>query len=168
VGRTTIAPVTDMLGLSEHLPVIELEPGQALVREGGRTADIWVLVSGSLQVLKGDVPVNVIRRPGAVVGEISVLLDTESNATVVAMEPSRLRHAVDGRALLLDNPEVTRFLAIGLAERLNFVTSYLADLQEQYGEAPGLSMVPDVLSRLTEQRDGAARPGSARDPDPEY
>ena len=157
-----------MLALSTHLPEIEVAAGETLVEQGGSTGSIWVLVAGSLQVLKGDVPVNVITRPGAVVGEMSVLLGTRSGASVVAMETSRLRHAADGKALLLDDPEVTRLLAVGLAERLNFVTSYLADLKEQYGDAPGLSMVPDLLTRLTEPRSSAAHPGSARDPEPEY
>jgi CRP/FNR family cyclic AMP-dependent transcriptional regulator len=157
-----------MLALSTHLPEIEVAAGHMLVEEGGSSGSIWVLVSGSLQVLKGDMPVNVIAQSGAVVGEISVLLGTRSGASVVALEACRLRHAEDGKGLLLDNPEVTRLLAVGLAERLNFVTSYLADLKDQYGDAPGLSMVPDVLSRLTEHQSSAAHPGSARDPEPEY
>jgi CRP-like cAMP-binding protein len=159
--------VTDLLALTSALPEIELAAGQTLVEEGGSSGSVWVLVSGSLEVRRGDVPVNVITRPGAVVGEVSVLLGTRSSASVVAMEPCRLRHAADGRALLLDDPEVTRLLAVGLAERLNFVTSYLADLKEQYGHVPGLSMVPDVLSRLSEPHSGAVS-GSARDPEPEY
>ena len=57
---------------------------------------------------------------------------------------------------------------IGLAERLNFVTTYLADLKHQYGDAPGLAMVSDVLVELTQRRAPPARPGSARDPDPDY
>jgi len=157
-----------MLSLSSHLPEVEVAAGETLVEEGGSSGSVWVLVSGSLQVRKGDVPVNVITRPGAIVGEVSVLLGTRSAATVVAMEPCRLRHAADGKALLLEDPEVTRLLALGLAERLNFVTSYLADLKEQYGDAPGLSMVPQVLSRLSEPRRSGALPGSARDPEPEY
>jgi CRP/FNR family transcriptional regulator, cyclic AMP receptor protein len=157
-----------MLSLSAHLPEIEVAAGETLLVEGGSTGSIWVLVSGSLEVRKGDVRVNVITRPGAIIGEVSVLLGTRSGATVVAMEDCRLRHTTDGKALLLDDPEVTRLLAVGLAERLNFVTSYLADLKDQYGDAPGLSMVPDVLSRLTEPRSGEAHSGSARDPEPEY
>lgn len=168
MAGTTITGVTDMLALSEHLPEIEVPTGHVLVEEGGSAGSIWVLVSGSLQVLKGDVPVNTITRPGAVVGEISVLLGTRSAASVVALAPCRLRHAEDGKGLLLDDPGVTRLLAVGLAERLNFVTSYLADLKEQYGDAPGLAMVPDVLGRLTGQQGSGAHPGSARDPEPEY
>jgi CRP/FNR family transcriptional regulator, cyclic AMP receptor protein len=156
-----------MMALSAHLPEIELAPGEALVSEGGTSGSVWVLVSGALQVLKGDVPVSTITQPGALVGEISVLLGTDHGATVEALAPSRLRHASDGRTLLED-PTVARLLAVGLAQRLNAVTAYLADLKVQYGDAPGLSMVSDVLSRLAQRQDAAARPGSARDPDPAY
>ena len=59
-------------------------------------------------------------------------------------------------------------MATVLAERLSFVTTYLADLKHQYGDAPGLAMVSDVLKELAAHQGPAARPGSARDPDPEY
>jgi CRP/FNR family transcriptional regulator, cyclic AMP receptor protein len=156
-----------MLVLSAHLPEVELEPGQAVVHEGGVGGAIWVLVSGALQVRKGDVPVNTITQPGAMVGEISVLLGTDHGATVEATTPSRLRLAADGHDLLGD-PAVTKLVAVGLAERLKFVTSYLADLKQQYGDAPGLSMVSDVLTQLAQRSGPTARPGSARDPDPQY
>jgi CRP/FNR family cyclic AMP-dependent transcriptional regulator len=157
-----------MLSLSAHLPEVEFQAGQSVVDEGGTSGSIWVLVSGALRVMKGEVQVNTISQPGAMVGEISVLLGTDHGASVIATEPSRLRHAVDGQALLLDDPSVTKFLAITLAERLNFVTSYLADLKHQYGDAPGLSMVSDVLGQLAKHGGRTARPGSQRDPDPEY
>ena len=156
-----------MLTLSAHLPEVVLAPGETVVREGGDSGAIWVLVSGALQVRKGDVPVNAVTQPGAMVGEISVLLGTRNTATVEATEPSRLRYAADGHALLAD-PAVTRLVAVGLAARLNFVTTYLADLKNQYGDAPGLAMVSDVLARLAQHQQPAARPGSERDPDPEY
>jgi len=156
-----------MLALSAHLPEVELEPGQAVVHEGGAGGAIWVLVSGALQVRKGAIPVNTITQPGATVGEISVLLGTDYSATVEAIEPSRLRYAADGHDLLGD-PAITKLVAVGLAERLNYVTAYLADLKDQYADAPGLSMVSDVLARLAQLQEPTAHPGSARDPDPDY
>lgn len=167
MSATTIKPVMDILVLSAHLPEVELDPGQAVVHEGGAGGAIWVLISGALQVRKGDIPVNTITQPGAMVGEISVLLGTDHGATVEATEPSRLRYAADGNDLL-GYPAVTKLVAIGLAERLNFVTSYLADLKYQYGDAPGLSMVSDVLTRLAQHQGRPAQPGSARDPNPDY
>jgi len=160
--------MTDMLALSAHLPEIVLAPGELLVREGDTGGSLWVLVSGRLTVSKGTVAVNTIDRPGALVGEISLLLDTAYGANVRAAEPCVLRHAADGQALLASDPGITRLVAIGLAERLNLVTAYLADLKQQYDGAPGLAMVSEVLAQLTQHQGAVARPGSARDPDPEY
>jgi CRP-like cAMP-binding protein len=159
--------MSDMVTHSAHLPVVELDPGQIVVHEGGVGGAIWVLISGALQVRKGDIPVNSITEPGAVIGEISVLLGTDHGATVEATEPSRLRYAADGEALLGD-PTITKLIAVGLAERLNFVNAYLADLKVQYTDAPGLSMVSGVLSRLAQRQAPPAQPGSVRDPDPDY
>ena len=161
-------PVTDMMTRTAHLPEIEFGPGAPVVTEGGTSGEIWVLVSGSLTVRKGGTEVNTISRPGAMVGEISVLLGTDHGATVESNGTSVLRLARDGHAFLDGDPEVMRMVAAGLAERLNFVTTYLADLKFQYGDAPGLSMVSDVLTRLAGHQQQTARPGSARDPDPDY
>lgn len=160
--------MADMLTLTAHLPEVEFAPGDVVLREGDAAGAIWVLVRGALQVHKGGVVVNVISQPGAVVGEISVLLNTLYGATVDVAAPTTMRHAVDGRALLASDPAITTLVAMGLAERLNFVTTYLVDLKHQYGDAPGLAMIPEVLRELTQRQRPLARIGSARDPDPEY
>ena len=40
----------DMLSLSAHLPEVDVDAGDVLVREGGAAGAIWVLVEGSLCV----------------------------------------------------------------------------------------------------------------------
>ncbi len=164
----TVRCVVTLLDLSAQLPEVDFSAGEAVVQEGNPAGSIWILVSGSLRVLKGDVQVNTISEPGAAVGEISVLLGTNHGATVEALEPSRLRQAADGHAFLESDPIVAKLVAAGLAERLNFVSRYLADLEHQYGDAPGLTMVSDVIGHLAQHHVAPARPGSARDPDPEY
>ena len=160
--------MTDLLALTAQLPEVRFAAGDLVVQEGQPGGAIWVLVSGALLVRKGGVVVNTVTRPGASIGEISALCGSTYGATVEATEPSLMRHAADGAALLASDPEITRLVAIGLAERLNTVTSYLADLKRQYGEAPGLSMVSEALSQLALRQTPKAQPGSARDPDPEY
>jgi CRP/FNR family cyclic AMP-dependent transcriptional regulator len=164
----TVRRVATLLDLSTNLPEVEFAAGEAVVREGNPSGPIWILVSGSLRVLKGDVQVNTITEPGAAVGEISVLLGSDHGATVEALETSRLRQAADGHGFLESDPAVAKLIAAGLAERLNFVSRYLADLEHQYGDAPGLSMVSDVIGHLAQHHVAPARPGSARDPHPEY
>ena len=160
--------MTDLLTLTADLPTINLAPGDIVVSEGDEAGSLWILVSGALQVRKGDVEVNTITRPGAVVGEISMLLSTTYSATVEATEPSVLRYVANGDEFVAANPAVTRLVAEGLAERLSFVTTYLADLKHQYGDAPGLTMVSEVLTELAQRQAPVARPGSARDPEPDY
>jgi CRP-like cAMP-binding protein len=159
--------VHDLLALTGDLPERSFVPGEVVVAEGAPGGEVWILVSGSLRVRKGDQVVNTLHRPGVTVGEISVLLGRPNGATVEAVEPSVLRHATDGEAFLAD-AAVVRCVAEGLAARLNLVSSYLADLRHQYGEAPGLSMVGAVLGQLSNLGDAPARPGSVRDPEPEY
>jgi CRP/FNR family transcriptional regulator, cyclic AMP receptor protein len=157
-----------MLELSAHLPEVELAEGEVLLTEGTPNTSIWVLISGELDVRKSDVTVNAIAQPGALIGEMSILLGVAPTATVVAATPTRLRHALDGEALLSSDPAISKFVAVGLARRLDVVTTYLADLKRQYTDAPGLAMVSEVLGKLTAQTGPQVRPGSARDPDPLY
>lgn len=158
----------DMLELSAHLPEIELAAGDTVIHEGGAGGGLWVLVSGSLGVWNGDAIVGTVTHPGAFVGEVSLLLGIDHWATVRATAPSRVRHAADGRALLDRDPAVITLVAVGLARRLTDVTAYLADLEHQYGDAPGLAMVNEVLGTITGHAPPPVRTGSARDPDPEY
>jgi CRP/FNR family cyclic AMP-dependent transcriptional regulator len=160
--------MTTILELVRDLPEVRLEAGDVLCSQGERTGTIWVLVEGALSVSKGDIEINRIDEPGATVGEVAVLLGTGHTATVTASIPSRLHVATDGAALLENSPIITTRVATGLAERLDFVSTYLADLKHQYGDAPGLAMVGTVLERLMTRQGPSIRPGSARDPDPEY
>lgn len=160
--------MTDLLDLAATLPEVRLAIGDVLVDEGAPGGTIWLLVEGSLEVRKGPVVVATIAEPGALVGEMSTLTGTASTATVVAAADSVLRVAADGDAFLGGDVRVMRLVAAGLAQRLAFVTTYLADLRHQYGDAPGLAMVDDVLAELANRQGPVARPGSLRDPDPEY
>jgi CRP-like cAMP-binding protein len=54
--------MAEMLELWAHLPQVAFAPGDVIVREGGAAGPIWVLVSGSLRVRKGNALVNTGRR----------------------------------------------------------------------------------------------------------
>ena len=158
----------NLLAFTTHLPEVEYEPGATIITEGGESSGVWILAAGSLRVIKSGKDVNIVTEPGALIGEMSILLGIPDSATVQAAERCVLRYAEDGETFLMSDPKIIHQVAVGLAERLNFVTTYLADLKRQYGDAPGLEMVPDVLSQLAQRHAPAAHPGSNRDPDPEY
>jgi CRP/FNR family transcriptional regulator, cyclic AMP receptor protein len=53
----------------------EISAGTLVIREGGTSGHLYVLIAGQLEVLKGDTVVANISEPGAIVGEMSVLLE---------------------------------------------------------------------------------------------
>src|ERR1700687_4088527 len=87
-----------------------------------------IIHEGGLEVVKGDTVVASIVEPGAVVGEMSVLLDKPHTATVRAAADSTIYEFGDAASFLRDQPAVALLIARLLAQRLNVATTYLADL----------------------------------------
>jgi CRP-like cAMP-binding protein len=145
----------------------EVSPGTVLIEEGGRSGHLFVLVEGRLEVLRGDAVVAVLSEPGAVVGEMSVLLARSHTATVRAAIASTLYEFEDAAAFLSEKPAVALLIARLLAERLNVATTYLADLMHQYaGHGTHLEMVGEVLQSMISLPPTKISPGSDRQSDP--
>ena len=141
--------------------------GTLVVHEGGRTGHLYVLIEGRLEVIKGDTIVASIVEPGAVVGEMSVLLDRPHTATVRAASDSTVYEFNDAAAFLREQPEVALLIARLLAQRLNVATTYLADVMHQYaGHGDHLAMVGQILQSMINLPPIEVSPGSDRQSDP--
>ena len=141
--------------------------GSEVLHEGGRTGHLFVLIEGRLEVVKGDTVVATITEPGAVLGEMSVLLDTPHTATVRAAQDSTIYEIDDAASFLRKQPAVAILIARMLAQRLNVANSYLADLKHQYaGHGNHLAMVGDLLQSMINLPPTEVSPGSDRQSDP--
>ena len=157
----------DILQQCGAMPQRSLAAGEDVLREGERSGVLYILIDGSVEILKGDVQVNVVGDPGAVFGEMSVLLDAPHMATVRTLEPSRFYVAEDATSFLTSDAEVA--LAIGriLARRLQAMITYLVDLKRQFEDHDDhLGIVDEVLESLAHHQGDEHTPGSDRDPDP--
>jgi CRP-like cAMP-binding protein len=68
-----------------HGALLELAPGEALIREDeAATAEIYLLVEGTLLVRAKSGTLARLNHPGDVVGETAVLLSTKRTADVIA------------------------------------------------------------------------------------
>ena len=144
-----------------------VSPGDLVVHEGGRTGHLYVLIEGRREVVKGDTVVATITEPGAVLGEMSVLLDQPHTATVRAASDSIIYEFDDPATFLRDRPEVALLIAKLLAQRLNVATTYLADIMHQYaGHGTHLAMVGEVLQCMINLPQTGISPGSDRQSDP--
>jgi CRP-like cAMP-binding protein len=145
----------------------EIPAGTLVIHEGGTTGHLYVLIEGRLEVLKGDTIVAVITEPGAVLGEMSVLLDQPHTATVRTAADSIIYEFSDGASCLREQPVLALLIARLLAQRLNVANSYLADLKRQYGgHGNHLAMVGDILQSMINLAPTEVSPGSDRQSDP--
>jgi CRP/FNR family cyclic AMP-dependent transcriptional regulator len=145
----------------------EVPAGTLVIREGGKTGHLFVLIQGKLEVVKGDSVVAVLSEPGAMLGEMSVLLDQPHTATVRAASDSIVYEIDDAASFLRDQPAVALLIARLLAQRLNVATTYLADLMHQYaGHGNHLAMVGDILQSMINLSPAQVSPGSDRQSDP--
>jgi CRP-like cAMP-binding protein len=141
--------------------------GTLLIHEGGKTGHLYVLIEGQLEVVKGDTVVAVLAEPGAVLGEMSVLLDQPHTATVRAASDSIVYAFDDAASFLRDQPVIALLVARLLAQRLNVATTYLADIMQQYaGHGSHLSMVGEILQSMINLPPMQVSPGSDRQSDP--
>jgi CRP-like cAMP-binding protein len=141
--------------------------GALIIHEGDTTGHLYVLVDGRLEVLKGDTIVASITEPGAVLGEMSVLLDQPHTATVRAASDSTIYEFSDAASVLREQPEVALLIARMLAQRLNVANTYLADIKRQYaGHGNHLAMVGDILQSMINLPPTQVSPGSDRQSDP--
>jgi CRP-like cAMP-binding protein len=126
-----------------------------------------VLIEGAVEVVKGDVQINSVSDPGAIFGEMSVLLDAPHMATVRTLEPSRFHVAEDAKAFLNSDAALAHQVSRLLARRLNAMITYLVDLKHQFEDHDNhLGIVDEVLESLVHHQGEPHDPGSDRDPDP--
>jgi CRP-like cAMP-binding protein len=148
------------------LPERSFAPGTVLLTEGETSGLLFVLVEGAVEVMKGDFRITTVADPGAIFGEISLLLGTPHMATVRALQDCRVHAIAGGADFLKANPEIAFELSALLAQRLNGLTTYLVDLKRQYEHHEDhLGLVDDVLETLAHQQRHTFTPGSDRDPE---
>ena len=127
-------------------------PGDVLIREGEQEGRLFVLIEGQVEVLRKGTQVSYVDEPGSVFGEMSVLLDMPYSATVKALGPVRAHVIDDALTFLKSDAGVAIHMAMLLARRLYYTTSYLVDVQQQAaGRREDLDLVDRILAQLVQQ-----------------
>ena len=126
--------MASLLTMTFSQPTRTLEPGEILVREGDPGGDLYVLETGKLIVERDGVDIAEITEPGALIGEMSVLLGIESSATVRADKAVAVRIVKDGIKFLERTPLVALHVATLACARLDATSALLVELKK---ESPG-------------------------------
>jgi CRP-like cAMP-binding protein len=153
--------------LHDH-PARTFKTGESVLVEGERTGLLYVLRDGAVEVVKDDVRVAAVSEPGAIFGDLSVLLNVPHTATVRATCDSTFHVLASPREFLGENPAACLHLCELLARRLDGVNKYLVDVRHQFAGHDHIGMVDDVLDTLMHRqpRRRIAPPSSTlRDPE---
>ena len=117
-------------------PLRTLEAGDVLITEGSAGGMLYVLESGRLVVERDGVALATLTEPGALIGEMSVLLGTSNSADVRAIGPTKVREIRDGMMFLKAQPEALLQVATALATRLDNTSSIVVRLQGEHQDKP--------------------------------
>jgi CRP-like cAMP-binding protein len=106
----------EIRSLAQRARELSLPAGRAIVAEGARAVEFFVLLSGHASVTRGGRTVGKLG-PGDSFGELALIADTKRKATVTATEPCDVIMLMrpDFLALLDEFPRMTRKMLSALA-----------------------------------------------------
>jgi len=149
-----ISAMSSLAALS--LPLETFAPGTHLTTEGTRSGQLYILVSGRLSVQREGVSLATIDEPGAIIGEMAVLLGIPHSATVVAQTEATVRVVADALDTLSQNAEFALHLATIACARLNATSALLVELKSHAaGKAKEQALMGRILMALAATPKGA-------------
>ncbi|MGB9389983.1 MAG: cyclic nucleotide-binding domain-containing protein, partial [Xanthobacteraceae bacterium] len=112
------------------LGVVTYQPGESLIADGSKTGRLLILKKGTVAIEKEGREIAKVSEPGAVFGELSLLLDRPHTADVRVLETSQF-HVANAAALVDQNPIAVLYIAKMLAHRLDDANHALLQLKSQ-------------------------------------
>jgi CRP/FNR family cyclic AMP-dependent transcriptional regulator len=126
------------------------EPGQVVFWEGDQTRDLHVLISGEINVLKGDKVIAHMDQPGTIFGEMSFLLGGRRTASIKALTKVEVLAIPqeDLAELRQQYPDITEEISRHLAERLEHASQVVYGLREFCDQMPDAVVLTDSEGRV--------------------
>jgi CRP-like cAMP-binding protein len=147
--------MASLLALTASLPRRSLAAGEVLIAAGDEGGELYVLESGRLGVTRGGIALATIAEPGALVGEMAVLLGTDHSATVRAESATVVRVVEDAIGFLERSPLVALHVATLACARLEATSALAVELGREAGERAGEE---GFLARLVSALGAAPEP----------
>jgi CRP-like cAMP-binding protein len=129
------------------LPVEHYEPGAVILHKGHTTGKLFVLKQGAVEVVDGGRRIALSSMPGAVFGELGVLLDQPHMADVRVIEPATF-HVAHGKVFLRVHREAALHVAGVLARRLVAVHADLDAMRHGMGDAAPNTVLEDMVDAV--------------------
>ena len=129
-------------------PLRAFERGDVVLSEGSDTHRLLFLNRGTVDVVKDEVQLTRISEPGAVFGDMSVLLGQPHSADVLAAAPSSFYIVDHAEGFLRQEPVVALYVATVLARRLDEVNRHLIEVWGRPSEAEQRRGLVETLRKI--------------------
>ena len=141
--------MASLLTLTQSQPVRRLAAGDYLIEAGEAGGELFVLEAGRLVVLREGVEIAVIDEPGALIGEMSVLLGVDHSASVRAEQPSSVRVIEDAIPFLERSPLIALEVATLACQRLEATSALVVELRRELAAEPAhQGLITRIFSSL--------------------
>jgi CRP/FNR family transcriptional regulator, cyclic AMP receptor protein len=131
------------------LPVTTYQVGEMVLATGETSGRLLVLKTGAVEVMKDGTQIAEVSEPGAVLGELSMLLDQPHTADVRALELTEF-HVADGASLLTDDPATLLYVTVLLARRLDATNRALIEVKRQLQTGQPRSIISRTVEKAEE------------------
>ena len=144
----TMAP-GEILEKLAGFPIRVYERGDVVLAQGSTTGRLLFLKQGVIDIVMEEVFLTRITEPGAVFGDVSLLLDQAHTADVLAVDSSSFFVVEDAEGFLRSEPLAALYVATVLAGRLNAVNHLLVEARHRAAEAGARrGFVMDLVERM--------------------
>ena len=122
----------------ESLPISSFEPGETVLAAGSTTGQLFILRQGVVEVVRNGLQIATVSEPGAIFGELSIILDKPHTADVRALERSEF-HSANASSLLTENVAALVYISAMLARRLDTANEVIIEARREVesGKRPG-------------------------------
>ena len=142
-----VLDAADFLTRCAGLSMVRLQAGETALTSGSKTGRLLVLRSGSVEVIKDGAQIAKVSTPGAVFGELAVLLDQAHTADVRALEQSDF-YVANAATLLAHDSAVPLYVAVILAQRLDGANQALVELKRQLRAGEPSSVISETVEKV--------------------
>lgn len=124
--------------------------GKSVFLEGDTSKDLFILIHGSLKLLKNKKQIGEIYQSGELFGEMSYLLDSKRTASIVAQTQTKLLKITQESIpeFLSKYPDASQRIIHTLAQRLKDTTQVAHGLKEFCDQLPDAVVMTDTSNKI--------------------